>query len=197
MCWCSQNTDSPASPTNNWSPIEFNWNISGSWPFLSRSTVVRTLPWSCYFHSAPFQAHPWQASKVTSLRTMSGHHHYLMKNTPRHPNPLARHPRPFTFCLNPCAQPHLLLVPFMPYPHPPIILFSFVPTLVIEHWLVSGTALGSGNIKVNNNWPPTLKELTVSASLDITGTVSNTLHKLCHFILTVVQGGTYCYGSPF
>lgn len=30
----------------------------------------------------------------------------------------------------------------------------------------------------NNQPPPTLKELPVSASLDITGTVPNTLHKL-------------------
>lgn len=31
---------------------------------------------------------------------------------------------------------------------------------------------------MNNNRPPTLKELPVSASLDITGTVPNTLYKL-------------------
>lgn len=30
---------------------------------------------------------------------------------------------------------------------------------------------------MNNNRPPTLKELPVSASLDVTGTVPNTLHK--------------------
>lgn len=41
-----------------------------------------------------------------------------------------------------------------------------------------GTVLDTGDINVNNHWPPTLKELTVSASLDITGTIPNTLHKL-------------------
>lgn len=56
-------------------------------------------------------------------------------------------------------------------PHYPIY---FVPTMVTEQWLVPGT----GGIKMNNNWPPTLKDFTVAASLDITGTVPNTLHKL-------------------
>lgn len=41
-----------------------------------------------------------------------------------------------------------------------------------------GTVLDAGDINVNNYWPPTLKELTVSASLDITGTIPNILHKL-------------------
>ena len=56
------------------------------------------------------------------------------------------------FCVNPHVQSHLLLVPFLLYLYPPIILFTFVPTLVIGHWLVSGSVLGAGNTKVNNTW---------------------------------------------
>ena len=76
------------------SPVELNRNVSGNQPLLPRSTAVLTLPWSCNLDSAPFQTHPWQSSKVISLRNSSGHHS-LIKNSLWHPNSLARHSRPW------------------------------------------------------------------------------------------------------
>lgn len=59
----------------------------------------------------------------------------------------------------------------LPVPLTHIMLLDFVPTIVFEQWLVLGTVLGAGDIKMNNNWPPTLKDLTVATLLDIIGIV--------------------------
>lgn len=94
------------------------------------------------------------------------------------PNFYGKALRPFTFWLNPPAQAHLLvdLVPLRQYPQPSIILFDFVLTVVIEQCLVPGSMLSTGDIKMNNNWHPTLKDLTVAASLDIIGMVQYQTH---------------------
>lgn len=59
-----------------------------------------------------------------------------------------------------------------------------------------GVVLAAGDRMMNNNCLPTLQNVTVAASLAITGTGPNTLHKLVT-ILTGVERGRYSYDSPF
>lgn len=78
---------------------------------------------------------PPKLSPLNSIRSLKMFHG---TQTPRQQS------RPFPFWLDSPAQPHLLLASFPQYPHTPIILFSFVPTIAVEHWFVPGMCLMLG-----------------------------------------------------
>lgn len=74
-----------------------------------------------------FPGPPLTSAEVISLKS-----YQVIKNVSRHSKSLARQSRPFTFWLNPPAPSHLLLAPFLQYPHIPLSYSA-----LFQLWLLS------------------------------------------------------------